>query len=256
MSARYTRHLSHIRSIAPSVIVLAGLQLAAGCSSGGGADVNVRVAEKDRPDWDAATVAAGRRTIPAGEPFNIAKYTSGQDGANAQGNSGRFDPNGAICSAEVTGEGTAWGAFQMGYTFDNMTGRPLAATIRLKLDVDSALRQARKYADDRVDQSGAASVHFVLKDSLGVVVRQETLHAASIGSASTEESRKFDLIFESRLEPSRGYYLVIAGRADVTSSPKGENISADVRVTNVEFDIDARVDESSKTAPENAGRPG
>lgn len=258
LSARSARRRqpSMSRQIPWIVIGLAGMHLAVGCSSSGSADVNVRVAEKDRPDWDTAAVASGRRTIPTSEPFNITKFTSGQDGADARGSSGRFDPNGAICTAAVSGEGTAWGAFQIGYAFDNMTGRSLSVTIRLKLDVNSTLRHVMKSASEQIDQAGTASIHFVLKDSLGVVIRQETLHTASIGSGSTEESRKYDLIFESKLEPNRGYYLVLAGRADVTSPPKGSEVSVEVRAANVEFDIDGRDDDSSKTALENADRPG
>ncbi|HWL93812.1 MAG TPA: hypothetical protein VNT79_09780 [Phycisphaerae bacterium] len=209
-----------------------------GSCGGGGPDVDIRIAEHDRPDLEPEMAASGQRAVPKDAAFNIAKFTSGQEGETARGESRAIELNGATCQAEVTGTGSAWGAFQLGYTFDNMSGRPLNAVVRLKLDVKGGATYETKDRNDLENvPAGSGTVNFVLKDSLGVLVRQEALYSAGMGTGARSASRRHDIVFEARLESGRGYYMMLLGRADASSSA-GQSVKVDVAATNVSMEIE------------------
>lgn len=208
----------------------------AGCGESG-PDVNVRLPERERPDVDEAALSGGRRKIPADSAFNIASFTSGQQGQQARGSSAAVGTDGATCEAKVTGEGSSWGAFQLGYTFDNMTNRAINATVRLRLDAKASLTREGSAPDQSTQPSGSANLTFVVKDTLGVVVRQEVLCSATIATGPREESRRHDVVFDAKLEPNRGYYLVIAGRADATT-PKDLSADVSIGVSGVSLEIE------------------
>lgn len=208
-----------------------------GCA-GGAADINVRVAEADRPDIDGTIVAMGRRAIPKDHAFNIVKFASGQDGRASQGISKSVEGNGGLCEAKVEGEGTAWGEFQLGYTFDNTSGQIVHAAIRLNITVDGRLAHESNTPNSKSIPSGTASLTFVVKDTLGVAIRQETLYTAEIGTGAKEENRKHDVVFEALLEPNRGYYVVIAGRVDAAALGPDQKCSVAIEASDISIEID------------------
>lgn len=229
-------------------IVLTGLTVWSGCGGGGGPEVSIRVAEKDRPDIAAGSTSTGKRSIPADAPLNVMKFTSGQEGESARGFSGADERQGATCHAEVTGVGSAWGAFQIGYTFDNMTGKALLATFRLKLNVEGALSHSSPPDGDPYDTpTGSAMASLILKDTLGVVVRQETIYSAALNTGAKASSRGHDVVFEARLEPGRGYYLVVTGRSEATCR-EGQTARVELAATNLNFDIAWRPDDVKAAA--------
>ncbi len=224
-------------SIRVCFVGLMGLAAWAGCGGGGGPDVSVRVAEKDRPDIAPDSSSTGKRSIPTDAALNVIKFTSGQEGEAARGFAGADERQGATCHAEVTGAGSAWGAFQIGYTFDNMTGKALLATFRLKTNVEGALSYASPPdGDPNVTPTGSAMASLILKDTLGVVVRQESLYTAALSTGAKASSRGHDAVFEARLEPGRGYYFVVTGRAEATCL-NGQNARIELAATNVNFEI-------------------
>ncbi len=229
--------------------VLASCCVFAGCD-GGAADPSIRMVESARPDLDEAALAIGHRTIPADTSFNIAKFTSGQEGERAAGKSGRLDKAGATCSAGVVGEGTAWGVFQLGYAFDNASSGPVAAKIRLKLSSATAASSKSDSKDYNDVPTGNLSLDFVVKDSVGVVLRQESLYAGDLGSGAADAKRVHDLTFEVKLSPGRGFYLVLTGRSEVTCK---ENHQAETSLSaeNVEMRIDWKPEAASSASKES-----
>jgi len=211
------RNTAAVCGLAIILGILAILPLTSGCSESSGLNMNVRKPANERPDLDAAMVAAGVRRIPADEGFNLTSFTSGQAG-DSRGRAESAGNDGAIAAAEARDGGTAWGEFQLGYCFDNALGTPLQATIRLRMKVATATSALSKEETNRGHAGSAEQARsilaFFVKDTSGLVLRKETLQESDLEKGAESATRTHDLVYDVRLEAGRGYYLVIGGRVD------------------------------------------
>lgn len=277
--------LPGMRSVLRAAVGLLGVAavcLGAGC--GGSTDVStaIRRPAAQRPDIDAARTAAGSLAVPTGQPFNIVSFKSGQDGA-ARGESKAAGENGASCRAEASAGGSAWAEFQLGYCFDNVTGAPLKAAVRLRLaaaesharrpmadpaagrpdagqsDVKTSPPSTQPRPADAGVVRGTSTVatvlKFFIKDSNGLVVRQEDLVSTDLEKGSRSVAGEHDLVFDVQFEPQRGYYLVVAGRTELTAGGS-EAVESSLGVTRCSFDIAWQGAAASGAAKDGSGIAG
>jgi hypothetical protein len=243
-----------------------GIILVAGCGGGSSdVDMTVRKPASQRPDVDQGGAASGSLSIPATREFNITSFKSGQTGA-ARGTSDPVAGSGADCRAEARDGGSAWGEFQLGYCFDNTSRQLLSAAVKVRLSVaeSSASGQADGPAADRaVAQAGGAAgvqspattqgtgdrpdggstipstnllLKFFIKDTNGLVLKEQSLVSASSEKGPHSANGVREVVFDARFEPDRGYYLVIAGRADAQAA-SGQSAQAALSVTQCAMEI-------------------
>lgn len=206
-----------------------------GCG-GGGTTAEVKLPEAERPDIDSAAASSGGLTVPGPADFNYTSFRSGQVGAG-RGESKRSGPAGAMCRAECQKDGSAWGEFQFGYTFDNKTGKSLDAVVKVRLKVSESNDMNTPPADATTGAPTATSaLSFFIKDSIGAELKNANLLATTIGSGPKSSGNQQELVFDARFEPDRGYYLIVSGRCD-TSAGDAESLSASVEVSDVSIEI-------------------
>ncbi|QDV92446.1 hypothetical protein RAS2_35650 [Phycisphaerae bacterium RAS2] len=223
----------------------------AGCGGGGQMNMDFRRPASERPDLGEPVLSGGAISIPSKEAFNFRSFPSGQVGGG-QGASGQVGTDGAVCRAESKTDGSAWGEFQLGYTFDNATSRRVAALVKLRLKVTESGQVSGATAAssgsggdsggsesnaDALPASAANQLRFVVKDSFGAVLRDENLLSDTATTGGSRSSRAHDVAFDVTLEPDRGYYLVLVGRSDVTGG-KGQSVSASIEVSGLSIDVD------------------
>lgn len=205
----------------------------AGC---GGADAgtDIRMAEPDRPDLDKQQSDEGHLVIPTDVPFNYPRFRRGAEGVTARGDAQPIGANGAKCRAEVSGEGSAWGAFQLGYGFDNMTADAMAAVVKLALQT----RQSTgSLTDGTARGTATGTLSFFIKDAYtGEVLRKEVLASIDLSKGSTSSTASPEYVFDLRLKPQRGYYLVLSGRAEVRAD-SGESAQVSLAAEGVVVDL-------------------
>jgi len=210
--------------------------LATGC---GGAEDGINSASlpEDRPDVTPERLARGRVTLPASEAFNLTAFESNQDG-DGRGESKAEGPAGATCKAAGGTAGSAKASFLLGYTFDNLTGRDIDAVIKLKLTHNEAIAlSSGATPPDKAPPSGSSNLAFVIKDSAGVVLKNEGLAGSSADKGPAASAGSHDLSFDVRFESGKGYYLIIAGRCEAKAG-SGCGATVDVSVHDVSLDID------------------
>lgn len=218
----------------PGVILLV-VAWCAGCE-GGGQGMNVRLSPAERVDIDAAAVA-GTVRIPDETAFNLTSYKSGQEGLGARGEAQRVDARGAVCTAQVNGTGSAWGEFQTGYCFDNTAGKPLQAVIKLSATVlESASKKVGPVAGD--DAGGQVALTFFVKDTVGLVLRQEPLATTDLSKGARTTTNRHEMVFDITCEPGRGYYIVVAGRASANARGESSSASTRLEISGVSFQVE------------------
>ncbi len=222
-----------------------GLGFAIGCS-GGNADTSVRMSAAERPDVSPALVAAGSMAIPEQTPFVYRRFNSGQQGGSARGEARAISTDGASCRVEVSGEGTAWGSFKLGHCFDNLTGKPLDAVVKVRLGVDWAL----EHRAAKASASGTGSLVFFVKDTHAIELRRETLLSRDLEKGPTAALPHHELVFDARLEPGVGYYFILAGRVDVASEA-GQSATVEMNVTDVAIEIDWKAERTTAHVEES-----
>ncbi len=248
---RTDAHTSRLRRV---VLTLSwtSFALLAACG-GGGIDTNVRMAASDRPDVSPARTA-GALVIPSERAFNYPRFSSGQEGAAARGASAAEGAAGAVCSAESKGEGNAWGAFQLGYAFDHEATQPSRCTVHVRL---TAKEEARSVAGDKSvglkGPAGSINLSFFMKDSTGLTIKEESLVSSTLARGPREATTNHDFVFEAELAPERGYYIVIGGRADASTTAGSE---AATRLTVSDISMTVRWITSQKGAAAAAAQGG
>ncbi len=236
------RHAKH-----PTVWILRGfptrlaaaltLLALAGCAgSGAGAGGDVRLPESQRQDIDSSLAARGSLSIPGSTEFNYASFRSGQSGTG-RGEAKRIGENGALCRAECEPDGGGWGEFQLGYSFDNKADRPLDATVKLRLKV-SETNEIKQGAPGAPDDSTTATTNlrFFIKDTFGIEIKNQNLIASSLALGPKYHGKEQELVFDARFESGRGYYLIVAGRAEVASE-EGKAVAVAVEVSDVSLEL-------------------
>lgn len=227
------------------------MSLGAGCGGGGQMNTDFRRPASERPDLSEPVLSGGSITIPAREGFNFRSFPSGQVGGG-QGASGQVGADGAMCRADAKADGSAWGEFQLGYTFDNAASRRIAALVKLRLKATESGRVSGETAsssgsngvsvvgDSTADASPASTMNqlrFVVKDSYGAVLRDENLLSDAATKGRSQSSRAHELAFDLLLEPDRGYYLVLVGRSEVAGG-KGQSASASIEISGISIEVD------------------
>ncbi len=237
MAIRYTAKGFGRAGLAWAGIILFSL---AGCGGGGQMNMDFRRPASERPDLGEPVLSGGAISIPAKEAFNFRSFPSGQVGGG-QGASGQVGPDGAMCRADAKTDGSAWGEFQLGYTFDNAASRRVPALVKLRLNVSESgdvSGVATASADEGATVASAVNqLRFVVKDSFGAVLRDENLLSGGAKQGGSRSERSHDVAFEIALEPDRGYYLVLVGRSEVTSSA-GQSALASLNVSGLSIDVD------------------
>jgi hypothetical protein len=209
-----------------------------------------------RPDIDKSLAAKGSLLLPASEEFNYTAFTSGQTGS-ARGESAAVSRDGARCAAQAGQGGTAWAEFQMGHCFDNTSGLPLDAVLRLRLKATESRSFQGSDADPTESGStAAAALRFFIKDSNGQMLRNEDLLTSSLAQGPQSSTNSHDVVFDVRFEPDRGYYLIIAGRAECQAgSAKSTSVSIDVASASMDIRWRAAAAEPATTAGPPAAGP-
>ncbi|MCK6457130.1 MAG: hypothetical protein L6Q92_11445 [Phycisphaerae bacterium] len=222
----------------------------AGC--GGATDVTVSRPASERPDVDAAVVSRGARRMPTDEALNLVTFTSGQ-GGDASGKSAAASNGTASASAQSGPGGSAWGAFQVGYCFDNASSKPLRAIIRLKAELAERARVSVEHADNvaKVDLS------FIVSDSNGSVLRREPLATREARAGPYDWAGTHEMAFEEMLEPGIGYYLFASGRVDAqVGKDSSGQASASVELKRCELTIEWQpAAATTRTARADRGLP-
>lgn len=227
------------------------MSFVAGCGGGGPMNTDFRRPASERPDLGEPVLSGGAVSIPAKEAFNFRSFPSGQVGGG-RGASGQVGTDGAMCRAETKADGSAWGEFQLGYTFDNATNRRVTALVKLRLKVtesgqvtgateashgSSGGSGAGEATAEALPTSAVNQVRFVVKDSYGAVLRDENLLSDTATKGGSRSSRTHELAFDVSLEPDRGYYLVLVGRSEANGT-SGQFASASIEVSGVSIDVD------------------
>lgn len=222
------------RAAAPAGLPILAL-LAVGCG-GGGVGGDVSLSEALRQDIDDAAVSRSTLTVPGSAEMNYASFRSGQTGL-ARGESHKAGANGARCRAECEPDGAAWGEFQIGYSFDNRASKALDAIVKLRLKVTET-RETAGRVDEGIEKSTSAkaALRFFIKDTYGIEHKSVDIITSSLALGPKFAGREQEFVFDARFEPERGYYLIIAGRSEV-SSEKGAKASAAVEVADAALEI-------------------
>ncbi len=229
------------------------LAFTSGCE-GGGQGMSVRLSAAERPDVDAA-VATGSLRVPEEKPFNIVSFKSGQEGLSARGESLPAGNHGASCTAQVNGTGSAWSEFQLGYCFDNATGRPLQAVLKLSVTVSENAEKTLG-SGDAAAASGQNSLTFLVRDTAGLVVRQETLASSDLSKGARDTSNRHEMVFDLLCEPDRGYYILLAGRAAADAKGDGSGANARLEVKDVALHLEHRPAQAvDRAAPQAVSPP-
>ncbi len=226
---------------------LAGVALLTGCGGDGGVSQNVRRSASERPDVGPAQVTAGGVTIPGDAVFNLTSFKSGQAGT-ARGTAEAVGANGATCLAEASDGGSAWGEFQLGYCFDNESGVPLEAAVKLRLTATESASDGpvpgSPQPGSTAGQAGGETkstnaLRFFIKDTNGLVIKEEDLLSSDLAKGPDSSGTTYDLVFDARFEPNRGYYLVLGGRTEVQAE-ESHRVSASLSVGQCGFQIEWR----------------
>ncbi len=218
------------------------------CGGGGDATTEVKMAAAERPDIDRAATSRGAISLPASEAFNYQSCRSGQSEAG-RGESKVLGKDGAVCRAEADQGGSAWSEFQLGYSFDNLVQEPLDAVIKLRLKVaESNVVKGQAPEEDEEPTSAATTLRFFIKDSNGSTLKDNNLLSSSVMTGPKQAGVRQELVFDARFEPDRGYYLIVAGRADVQASDE-QSVSVQIEVTEVSLEIDWRPAKAAAIPP-------
>lgn len=234
-------------------LLFAGVAGLAGCG-GGGTTAEVKLPESERPDIDAAAASSGALTIPGTAEFNYSAFSSHQTGVG-RGESKRSGPAGAMCRAECQAGGSAWGEFQFGYTFDNKTGQPLDAVIKLRVKI-AENNEAKSSVP--VDAPGAPVatnlLTFFIRDSIGTDLKTTNLLASTVTKGPKTSVNQREEVFDVRFEPDRGYYLIVSGRSEVQAE-EAESLAASVEASDIAIEITWKPAAASTTAGEPLESP-
>ncbi len=239
-----------VRGLGLSVLTALSLVVqVAGC--GGQSGFSFREPASRRPDIDAEMLTRGSLSIPADQPFLAPLLQSSQSGSNARGEARPIGEHGAACQSQAKGKGHATGEFLLGYAFDNATGKALDAVIKVKLAVkNSAAIEDTAVSEEEASVTGM--LDFSVKTTRGLEVKRESLLNSDVARGPRTSSDSMERVYEVRLEPGMGYYLMLEGRTQASAN-ENQTASAALEVSDVSFEISWRGAETEAT--ESAAAP-
>ena len=206
-----------------------------GCA-GGTAETNVRMPAAERPDI-SPSVSRGAIRIPGEVPFNYPRFSSGQEGPESRGSAVASAEAGANCVAEVKGEGKAWGSFQLGYAFDHQETKVSQCVVRVRLKAEESASASAATGENSVKgPEGSVNLVFFMKDSMGLTIKEESLATSTLNRGPRSATTQHDFVFDAELQPERGYYVVVSGRAEAISVA-GAASRVDLKVSDVDLEI-------------------
>jgi hypothetical protein len=203
--------------------------LAAGC--GGSFEIKVSRPPDQRPDLGDDIAARGPIKLPSGTPFNLVSPSSRENGTcDARCTA---SPTGAA-SARVAAEngGSGWAEFQVGYTFDHTGKQPLGAVIELTVE----LQQLIETSGNDPASTSRVNVVFLIKDTNGRTLHNETLLANSSERGARRWSARQSTALDATFDPEFGYYVVVAARVEATSAA-GQKAAAQLEMKQCEMTI-------------------
>ena len=213
--------------------------------------VIVKKSPAERPDIDKAITARGALSLPSAQAFNYVSYTSGQVG-DSRGESAAVGKDGAHCSARAADGGSAWGEFQVGYCFDNMTGGPINGTVHLRFKQNTKQSAKAPLEDAKGNKtSNKSQTRFLIKDSTGITLKTEQLGDYSLDKGPQTGANSIDTSFDAHFESERGYYLVLIGRTD-TQAVKTGSAEASIDIEGLSMEITWRPAEPASVQPVKA----
>ncbi len=215
---------------------LASLELSLTGCSGGTVETNVRMPAAERPDVTPVASAEPIR-IPGDIAFNYPRFSSGQEGPASRGSAVAAGNAGATCFAESKGDGKAWGAFQLGYAFDHQATKPSHCIVRVRLTAkESATSSPGSATDPAKKPEGSVNLIFFMKDSMGLTIKEESLVTSTLSRGPQSATTQHDFVFDAELQPERGYYVVVSGRAEAVSVD-GVESRVDLNVSDMDLEI-------------------
>ena len=220
-------------------------------SSGCGDGVNVINTARlpvDRPDVTVDRLAKGGVSLPGADAFNVTSFESGQDG-DGRGESKATGSNGTTCKAESGTTGVGKASFMLGYTFDNQSGKPLDVVVKLKLKHEAQIELSPGETPiGKQPPAASNTLAFVVRDSAGVVLKNEVLTTSTSDIGPKSSSGSQDLAFDVRCPVDRGYYFVIAGACEARNGT-GRSASVNMTVSDISLELDWRPGSATTTAP-------
>ena len=241
--------LSHARQVRRGIPAYC-LFLSIFCGAcGGESDLAINPAHVavTRPRIDSSRVGRGRLTIPSAEPFNLKAFDSGQEGSG-RGAAEAVGNNGAVCRADVTSGGSARGSFLLGYTFDQSTDAPQGAILRIRLRHSASIETDEATGDNQTPPVARTRLSIVVRDTNGIVQRNEPLAASTCERGPRTSSGTHELAFDARFEPGRGYYVLVGGECEAKGGD-GRASSAVLQIEDCSFEIDWGGAARSGTSP-------
>jgi hypothetical protein len=227
------------RSVSLPILLVAALF--AGCGESDSV-VIVKKSPAERPDVDKAIATKGALSLPSAQPFNYVSYTSGQVG-ESRGES-------------AADGGSAWGEFQVGYCFDNMTGGPLNGSAHLRFKQNTKQSAKAPLEDAKGNKTTSKSqLRFLIKDSVGMTLKTEQLGDYSLDKGPQTGANSIDMVFDARFESERGYYLVLLGRTD-TQAVKTSGVESSIDIEGLSLEITWRPAEPASVQPVKAQSAG
>lgn len=211
---------------------------AVGCGGGGSVSLDVKKPAAERPDITPGAASTGRLVVPGETAFNLTSFKSGQIGS-ARGASDPAGSNGAACRAEARDGGSAWGEVQLGYCLDNAAGRSLQAVLKVKVRVTGSISAEQATPPKGGWSTASNNLVFLIKDTYGLVLKQEQLFIQDLEKGAGASSVAHDLVFEVRLEPDRGYYFVLSGRCEVQAAAS-QSVTSSLEAADYELELSWR----------------
>lgn len=225
----------------------------AGCSDSIGV-INTARLPVDRPDVTVERLSKGGVSLPGTDAFNVISYESAQDG-DGRGDSKAVGQDGAICKAESGTTGVGKASFMLGYTFDNQSGKPIDVVVKLRLKHNAAIELSPGETPIGKQPPGASNtLAFVVRDSAGVVLKNEVLTTSTSDAGPKSSSGSQDLAFDVNCPADRGYYFVIAGACEARNGT-GRSASVNMTVSDISMELDWRPGNPTGAPPTAGSTP-
>lgn len=208
----------------------------------------------DRPDVTVDHLAKGGVSLPGADAFNVTSFESAQDG-DGRGESKAVGKDGAVCKAESGSTGVGKASFMLGYTFDNQSGKPLDVVVKLRLKHEATIELSPGETPIGKQPPGANNtLAFVVRDSAGVVIKNEVLTTSTSDAGPKSSSGSQDLAFDVHCPADRGYYFVIAGACEARNGT-GRSANVAMAVSDISLELEWRPRGGVSTTPAAGGTP-